>query len=151
MTPVYLRHPNATRQSLLMGVLALISGFLAIVGGFNNAGALRLLALVLIIPALLFAYLCLRTATLRVRLDDQGVWEPNPFRLSFVTPWTDIRQIRKSLSQGRVRFVGVQLVYNDGVERDITALMMQAGAAGSEDAVAAWVDAIREAKRAAKG
>jgi len=150
MTPVYLRHPNATRQSLVMGVLALISGFLAVVGWFNNTGSLRWMALALAIPALVFAYFFVRTATLRVRLDDEGVWEPNPFRLTFVTPWADIRQIRKSLSHGRVRFVGVQVVYNDGVERDITALMMQAGAAGSEDAVAAWVEAVREAKRAAK-
>ncbi|MGC4174592.1 hypothetical protein [Demequina sp.] len=146
MTPVTLRHPRATRQSLLMGALALITSFLALLGLVSYDGALKLFALVLAIPALFFGYMSIRTATLRVRLDADGVWEPNPFRLTYVTPWSDIRQVRKSLSQGRVRFVGVQMVYRDGVERDIVALKMQSGAAGSEDTVDGWVEAIRAAK-----
>jgi len=74
------------------------------------------------------------------------MWEPNPFRLTHVTPWSELSQIRKSLAKGRVRFVGVQVVYKDGEERDVLALKMQANAAGSEDTVDNWVEAIREAK-----
>lgn len=146
MTPVVLRHPRATRQSALMGVLAAITGLLALTGFGANDGWFKALALVLAIPALFFAYMCVRVATLRVRLDDAGMWEPNPFRLTHVTPWSDLSQIRKSLAKGRVRFVGVQIVYKDGEERDVLALKMQANAAGSEDTVDGWVDAIREAK-----
>jgi len=146
VTPVTLRHPKATRQSLLMGVLALITGYLGLAGLWNWNGAVKLLALILIIPGLFFAYMCARTATLRVRLDDQGIWEPNPFRLTYVTPWNEVSQVRKRLWKGRVHFVGVELVYKDGEERDIVALKMQANAAGSEDAVAGWVEAIRAAK-----
>lgn len=149
MTPVYLRHPNATRQSLVMGALALITGFLAVMGIATNQGGFKLFSLVLAIPAAFFAYMCARTATLRVRLDDEGLWEPNPFRLTYVTPWSDIRQVRSSLSTGRVRFLAVQVVYFDDEERDILALKMQAGAAGSEDTVAGWVEAVRAAKKAA--
>jgi hypothetical protein len=146
MTPSFLRHPKATQQSVLMGVLALITGSLALLGLANNPGAYKLFALVLAIPALLFTYLCVRTATLRVRLDDDGIWEPNPFRLNYVTPWGEISQIRKTTTQGRVQFVGVQIVYKDGEERDVLALKMQAKAAGSEDAVAGWVEEMRSAK-----
>ena len=146
MTPVTLRHPRATRQSLLMGVLALITGYLAFAGLVNWNGAVKLLALVLAVPGLFFAYMCARTATLRVRLDDQGMWEPNPFRLSYLTPWSEISQVRKRLSKGRVHFVGVEVVYKDGEEREVVALKMQANAAGSEDAVSGWVEAIRAAK-----
>jgi hypothetical protein len=146
MTPTLLRHPNATRQAILMGVLAAITGSLAIGGAIFNGGWFKALALVLAVPAILFAYLCVRTATLRVRLDADGLWEPNPFRLTYVTPWSDIGQIRKHLSKGRVHFVGVQIVYRDGEERDILALKMQANAAGSEDTVDRWVEAVRAAK-----
>lgn len=146
MTPVTLRHPRATRQSLLMGALALITGYLALAGFVNWNGAVKFLALVLAIPGVFFTYMCARTATLRVRLDDQGIWEPNPFRLTYVTPWPEVSQVRKRLEKGRVHFIGVQLVYKDGHERDIVALKTQANAAGSEDAVAGWVEAIRAAK-----
>jgi hypothetical protein len=149
MTPAYLRHPKATQQSLLMAALAIITGALTVLGLATYSGWLKALALVLAIPALFFAYMAIRTATLRVRLDDRGMWEPNPFRLTYVTPWSDISQIRKQLSKGRVRFVGVQLVYKGGAEREVVALKMQAGAAGSEDAVDAWVETIRAAKREA--
>jgi len=151
MTPLVLRHPNATRQSILMGILSFITGSLALIGLAGYSGWAKLFALVLAVPAVFFGYLCLRTATLRVRLDDAGVWEPDPFRLSYVTPWNEVSQFRKSLSAGRVRFVGVQVVYKDGEERDILALKMQANAAGSEDAVAAWVEALRAAKTEALG
>ena len=146
MTPVTLRHPRATRQSVLMGVLAFITGYLGLAGFVNWNGAVKLLSLVLLIPGLFFAYMCVRTATLRVRLDDEGIWEPNPFRLTYVTPWREVSQVRKRLSKGRVDFVGVEIVYKDGEERGIVALKMQAHAAGSEDAVAGWVEAIRAAK-----
>jgi len=132
-----------------MGVLSLMTGTLTLALLFLSPGWVKIFALVLALPAAFFGYMCLRTATLRVRLDYGGVWEPDPFRLTFVTPWHEIRQIRPSLSSGRVRFVGVELVYMDGAARDIVALKMQAGAAGSEDAVAAWVEAIRAAKREA--
>ncbi len=150
MTPVVLRHPNATRQSVLMGVIAVSTALMTVLLLVAGQGWLKAIALIMGIPAVFFTYMCMRTATLRVQLDDEGVWEPDPFRLTFVTPWDQIRQIRPSLSSGRVRFVGVQLVYMDGEERDIVALKMQAGAAGSEDAVATWVEAIRNAKRAAR-
>jgi len=149
MTPVVLRHPKATRQAVLMGVLSAITGLLALTGLGANDGWFKVLALVLAVPAVFFAYMCVRVATLRVRLDDSGLWEPNPFRLTYVTPWAELSQIRKSLAKGRVRFVGVQVVYKDGDERDVLALKMQAGAAGSEDTVDAWVEAIRAAKATA--
>jgi len=151
MTPLVLRHPNATRQSILMGILAFITGGLALIGLAGYAGWAKLFALVLAVPAVFFGYLCLRTATLRVRLDDAGVWEPDPFRLSYVTPWNEVSQFRKSLSTGRVRFVGVQVVYKDGEQRDILALKMQANAGGSEDTVADWIEALRAAKTEALG
>jgi hypothetical protein len=150
MTPGYLRHPKATRQSLLMGMLAIITGALAVGGATFNQGWFKLFALVLAIPAVFFAYLCVRTATLRVRLDEDGLWEPNPFRLNYVTPWSDISQVRKHLTKGRVHFLAVQIVYRDGEERDILALKMQANAAGSEDTVDGWVEAVRAAKAAAR-
>ena len=134
-----------------MGVLAVMTGTLTLALLVLSPGWVKLFAVVIGVPAVFFAYMCVRTATLRVRLDYGGVWEPDPFRLTFVTPWNEIRQIRPSLSSGRVRFVGVELVYADGVARDVVALKMQAGAAGSEDAVAAWVEAIRAAKREAAG
>lgn len=129
-----------------MGTLSAITGFLAVGGAVFNSGWFKALALILAIPAIVFAYLCVRTATLRVRLDADGLWEPDPFRLTYVTPWSDIAQIRKHLSKGRVDFVAVQLVYRDGEERDILALKMQANAAGSEDTVNRWVETVRAAK-----
>lgn len=150
MTPSYLRHPKATRQSLLMGMLAAITGFLALGGAVFNTGWFRLLALVLAVPAVLFAYLCVRTATLRVRVDAVGLWEPNPFRLTHLTPWRDVSQIRKHLIKNRVHFLAAQIVYRDGEERDILALTMQANAAGSEETVDGWVESLRAAKAAAR-
>ena len=132
-----------------MGVLALMLVPMTLVLLVLSPGWVKLFGLVLAVPAAFFAYMCVRTATLRVRLDADGLWEPDPFRLTYVTPWAEIRQIRPTLSNGRVRFVGVGIVYTDGEERDILALKMQAGAAGSEDAVAAWVEAVRAAKREA--
>lgn len=149
MTPVVLRHPRATRQSIAMGLIALLTGVLTLAMLAFSPGWIKAFALVLAVPTAFFGYMSVRTATLRVRLDDAGVWEPDPFRLTFVTPWREIRQIRASLSTGRLRFVGVELVYMDGEARDIVALKMQAGAAGSEDAVSAWVEAVRAAKREA--
>lgn len=146
MTPIYLRHPRATRQSIAMGALALITGFITLVGLFGYSGWGKLFALVVAVPAVFFTYMCARTATLRVRLDAEGIWEPNPFRLTYVTPWREVSQIRKSLSKGRLTFVGVQIVYKDGEERDVLALKMQANAAGSEDAVDGWVETLRAAK-----
>ena len=146
MTPIYLRHPRATTQALTMGALFVVTAALTVLGILTYAGWLKLLALILIVPAAFFGYMCARVSTLRVRLDSEGVWEPNPFRLTFVTPWTDISQIRKALSDGRVRFLGVEIVYKDGERRDIVALKLQAGAAGSEDAVTEWVETIRAAK-----
>ena len=150
MTPIYLRHPRATTQALAMGALFVISAALTILGVLTYSGWLKLLALALAVPAAFFGYMCTRVSTLRVRLDSEGVWEPNPFRLTFVTPWSDISQIRKSLSDGRVRFLGVERVYKDGERRDIVALKLQAGAGGSEDAVAQWVETIRAAKATAQ-
>jgi len=129
-----------------MGVLALITGFFALVGFANYPGLVKLAAIVLAVPAVFFSYMCLRTATLRVGMDEQGIWEPNPFRLKYLTPWGEVSQIRKGLTPGRVKFVGVQIVYKDGEERDILALKMQAKAGGSEDVVAAWVEDLRAAK-----
>jgi len=146
MTPTHLRHPRATQQSILMGVLAFISSFLTLLGLVVYPGWVKLFGLLLGVLAVFFIYMCVRTATLRVRVDDDGVWEPNPFRLTHVTRWTEISQIRKNLVPGRVSFVGVQIVYKDGEERDILALKMQAKAAGSEDAVAEWVETLRAAK-----
>lgn len=145
MTPVVLRHPRATPQALLMGGVALILTTLTLLA-LALPGWFKLLALVQGVLALIFTYLAVRTATLKVRLDHRGLWEPNPFRLTYVTPWTEISQIRKGVTKGRVTFVGVQIVYKDGEERDILALKMQAKAAGTEDTVDGWVDAIRAAK-----
>ena len=143
---IVLRHKDATRQAVLYGVFALVLP--AVVAGIvwlELPG--RYWSLVFVPIALFLAYSAVRLATLQVRLDERGVWEPNPFRLTYVTPWSDVKRVDKALKPGRVQFLTVRLTHGDGETHDVVALNMQARAAYAEPTVGGWVRSIREAKK----
>lgn len=144
--PLFLRHPNASRQAFIYCSFAgaLLGG--AIYGFIAISGWYRLMAIVLLLGGLLFGYAGVRIATLKVRIDERGVWEPDPFRLTYLTPWEDVRRAERVSTGARIPFVGVRIVHADRVKHDIEALKMQAGAAGAETTVEAWIDAINEAR-----
>jgi hypothetical protein len=143
---VVLRHKDASRQAVLYGIFALVLP--ALVAGIiwlELPG--RYWSLVFIPIALFLAYSAVRLATLQVRLDAQGIWEPNPFRLTYVTPWSDVKRVDKALGPGRVKFLTLRITHRDGDTHDVVALNMQAKAAYAEPTVEGWVQAIREAKK----
>ena len=143
---VVLRHKDANRQALLYGIFAVVLP--VIVAGIiwlELPG--RYWSLVFLPIALFLTYSAVRLATLKVRLDAQGVWEPNPFRLTHVTPWSDLKRVDKALTDGRVRFVQVRITHADGEAHDVVALSTQAKAAYAAPTVESWVQAIREAKK----
>ncbi|GIG53569.1 hypothetical protein [Demequina activiva] len=143
---VVLRHKDATRQSVLYGVFALLLP--AIVAGviwLEFPG--RYWSLIFLPIALFLGYSAARLATLQVRLDAQGIWEPNPFRLTYVTPWSDVKRVDKALKPGRVQFLTVRITHRDGDTHDVVALNMQARAAYAEPTVEGWVQSIRDAKK----
>lgn len=150
MDPVVLRHKDATRQAVLYSVFgAGVVGLMAVAFVADMNG--KWFMLILLPAALFLGYSALRLATLRVRLDERGVWEPNPFALTYVTPWSDVKRVRKRSQDGamRVRFIGVEIVHVDGDVHEVVALKMQAGAAYAEPTIEQWIWEIVEAKRAA--
>lgn len=148
MEPVVLRHKDATRQAWLYGVFAVgVATLMAVAFVADTTG--KWFILILLPVALFLGYSALRLATLRVRLDDRGVWEPDPFALTSVTPWNDVKRVRKTAQEGAmsVRFIGVEIVHADGEAHELVALKMQAGAAYAEPTIEKWIAAIVEAKR----
>ncbi|PKQ25887.1 MAG: hypothetical protein CVT64_07555 [Actinobacteria bacterium HGW-Actinobacteria-4] len=151
MEPVILRHRDAVRQSLTYAAFAIvvnaviITAFLLPMPGYW-------FTLVLLPVVVFLVYSSLRLATLKVRVDREGVWEPNPFRLTYVTPWEDIAHVRKRTSSGALhtQFVSVEIVHTDGDTHEVLALKMQGGAAYAEPTIEEWLDQIREAKKAAR-
>ena len=103
-------------------------------------------SLALLPIAAIAAYSAVRLATLQVRLDAAGVWEPDPFKLTYVTPWNDVARAQRTTSGGRIQFVGVSIVHADGESHEIEALKTQARAAYAEPAVEEWIDAIHDGK-----
>jgi hypothetical protein len=110
------------------------------------------LTLVLIPVALFLGYTSIRLATLQVRLDAQGIWEPDPFRLTYVTPWNDVTRVRRTSQPGamKTRFIGIEIVHADGDTHELLALKMQGGAAYAEPTVDDWIGQIREYRKAAR-
>lgn len=150
MPAVVLRHRDATRQSVLYGVFgAGVAGLMVFAFAASLTG--KWFMLILLPAAVFLGYSSVRLATLRVRLDEHGVWEPNPFALTYVTPWSDVQRVRKVTHQGamHLRFIGVEIVHADGDAHELAALKMQAGAVEAEPAIERWIAAILEAKRAA--
>lgn len=143
--PVVLRHKDASRQALLYGTFAAIAAA-AIVGTFAVGAPAKWWSLLMLPIALIAGYSAVRLATLQVRLDERGVWEPDPFRLTYVTPWADVRKAERSTSLGRIAFVGVSIVHADGEKHEIEALKVQSGAAYAEPMVEEWIAAIHAAK-----
>lgn len=150
MEPVTLRHKDAPRQSRLYGAFALLVTALIVVAFVLSLPG-KWWTLVLLPAVAFLTYSSVRLATLAVRLDSRGLWEPNPFRLTYVTPWSDVARVRKTSKDGamKTRFLGVQITHSDGAKHEVAALTMQARAAYAEPTVDEWIDAIREAKKAA--
>lgn len=145
--PVVLRHKDATRQAALYGTFAAIA--LAPVALTFAADAPAKWWSLLLLPVVAIAgYSAVRLATLKVRLDDEGVWEPDPFRLTYVTPWADVKRAERCVTSGRIAFVGVRIVHADGEKHEVEALKVQVGAAYSEGMVEEWVNAINAGREA---
>ncbi|WP_084106038.1 hypothetical protein [Demequina sp. NBRC 110056] len=143
--PVVLRHKDATRQAVLYGAFSAL--VVVVILGVMWLGAPgRWWTLVLAPVALFGAYSAVRLATLKVRLDERGIWEPNPFRLTYLTPWSDVRRMDPTTIDGRVRFATVRITHADGSSHDVAALHVQSGAAYAKPAVDGWVRAMRDAK-----
>lgn len=149
MEPVILRHKDAVRQAWTYAGFALLVNTV-IVAAFAVAMPGRWFTLVLLPVVSFLIYTSLRLATLKVRLDDDGVWEPDPFRLTYVTPWHDVSKVRKRTTSGvlHTQFVGVEIVHADGDTHEVLALKMQGGAAYAEPTVQRWIEQIRDAKKA---
>src|SRR5690606_21041257 len=75
--PVVLRHKDASRQSALYAVFALVA-LAPVVPLFLAGGTARWASIVLLPVVLVAGYAALRLATLKVRLDADGIWEPDP-------------------------------------------------------------------------
>lgn len=143
---VTLRHRDASRQALMYGIFAAtLLGVIALVIALELPG--RWWSLALLPLAVFGVYSATRLATLKVRLDPQGLWEPNPFRLTYVTPWSDLKRVDTAEKPGRVPFLTVRVTHADGDTHDVVALNVQAGAAYAEPALDGWVRAIRDAKK----
>lgn len=150
MEPVILRHRDSVRQSLTYAAFAvavnsvILTAFLLPMPG-------KWFTLALIPVVVFLTYSSIRLATLKVRVDAEGVWEPNPFRLTYVTPWEDIARVRKRTTSGALhtQFVGVEIVHADGDVHEVLALKMQGGAAYAEPTIEEWIGKIRDAKKAA--
>lgn len=142
-----LRHKDASRQAALYGVFAVVA-LIPIVVLFLTFAAARWWSLALLPVVLIAGYAGIRLATLKVRVDADGIWEPDPFRLTYVTPWSDVKRVERTVSNGRVRFVGVRIVHADGGKHDVEALKVQAGAAYAEPMVEEWIEAINAARDA---
>ena len=141
-----LRHRDATRQSRMYAIFGVI--VLAVIGGvfwLETPG--RFWSLLLLPVAAFAGYSATRMATLQVRLDPAGMWEPNPFRLTYVTPWSDLKRVDVAEKPGRVPFLTVRVTHADGDTHDVVALNVQAGGAYAQPAVDGWVQSIREAKK----
>src|SRR5690606_22422150 len=80
MEPVTLRHKDATRQAWLYGAFAALVVTLVVFAFVLPLPGKWLMLFLLPVGAFL-TYSAVRLATLQVRLDQRGVWEPNPFRL----------------------------------------------------------------------
>ncbi len=144
--PVFLRHRDATRQAityLVFGDLLLVFTVVAAVLFDGPGKALAIIPAVGMVP---FMYAGIRLLTLKVRIDEQGVWEPDPFRLTYVTPWSDLKRAERVSTGKRVALVGVRIVHANGETHNVEALMMQAGIASAEPIVEGWIKAINDAK-----
>lgn len=150
MEPVVLRHKDATRQAWLYLAFTVVVS-LVIVVAFTMPMPGKWYTLIFVPVILFLAYSTLRLATLKVRLDSEGIWEPNPFRLTYVTPWSDVARVRKTSELGamKTRFITIEVVHRDGESHEILALKMQGGAAYAEPQVEGWIDDIREYKKVA--
>ena len=143
--PVVLRHRDAKRQAAMYAACALVALAPAALAFFADAPA-KWWSLALLPVAAIAGYSAVRLATLQVRLDATGVWEPDPFKLTYVTPWSDVARAQRTTSGGRIQFVGVSIVHADGVSHEIEALKTQARAAYAEPAVDEWIDQIHRGK-----
>lgn len=141
--PVILRHKDASRQSALYGTFAGIA-LVPIIITFAADAPAKWWSLLLVPVVAIAGYSALRLATLKVRLDERGVWEPDPFRLTYVTPWSDVKRAERCVTTGRIAFVGVRIVHQDGEKHEVEALKVQVGAAYSEGMVEEWVNAINQ-------
>jgi hypothetical protein len=144
--PVILRHRDANRQSIIFVVFADLLLLMAIAGFFFLEGSAKAFAAIPLLGMLPFGYAAMRLFTLKVRVDETGVWEPDPFRLTYVTPWSDLTRAERVSSGKRIALVGVRIVHADGEKHEIEALKMQAGAAAAEPTVDGWIQAINDAK-----
>jgi hypothetical protein len=149
--PVILRHKDAIRQAWTYGAFAVVVNSI-VVSVFALSMPGKWFSLTLLPVGAFLVYSTIRLATLRVRLDSEGLWEPNPFQLTYVTPWDDISRVRKLTTAGALhtQFVSVEIVHVDGDTHEVIALKMQGGAAYAEPTVEKWINQIREAKKAAR-
>lgn len=147
--PIILRHKDATSQAKMYAGFAAVLWLIPV--AMIAAGAPSPLWYLLIhIPALLVTYWAVRLATLRVRLDERGIWEPNPFALTMHTPWSDVLRIRQGREDGAMglRFLTVDVVHLDGTYHQVVALNLQAGASYAQPTIKEWVQTFRDAKAA---
>ena len=142
---VVLRHRDAKRQSAMYGAFALFAAA-PVAWAFVADAPAKWWSLALLPVVAIAAYSAVRLATLQVRLDASGIWEPDPFRLTYVTPWSDVARAERVTSGGRIQFVGVSITHVAGHSHEIEALKTQARAAYAEPAVEGWIDQIHRAK-----
>jgi hypothetical protein len=145
--PVVLRHKDANRQAALYGTFAAVA-LAPIVLTFAVDAPAKWWSLLLLPVVAIAGYSALRLATLKVKLDAEGVWEPDPFRLTYVTPWADVKRAERCVTSGRIAFVGVRIVHADGEKHEVEALKVQVGAAYAEPMVEEWIEAINAARDA---
>ncbi len=143
---VILRHRDATRQAITYLVFGDLLLIFTVGAALLFDGTAKLFAAVPLLGMLPFMYAGIRLLTLKVRVDREGVWEPDPFRLTYVTPWSDIKRAERVSTGKRVAMVGVRIVHADGDTHNIEALTMQAGVAAAEPTVEGWIQAINDAK-----
>lgn len=146
--PVLIRQRGAKSQAIMFGSFAGVLWALTIYL-VATGGSARWWFIALSIPALVVTYATVRLLTLRVRLDHHGIWEPNPFRLTFHTPWEDVLRIRQGSQQGKmgVRFIQVEVVHQDKEYHEVVALTLQAAAADAPQRMTRWVEQFREAQQ----
>lgn len=144
--PVILRHRDATRQAITYLVFGDLLLIFTVAAALLFDGAAKAFAVVPLLGMLPFMYAGIRLLTLKVRVDQEGVWEPDPFRLTYVTPWSDIKRAERVSTGKRVAMVGVRIVHADGGTHNIEALTMQAGVAAAEPTVESWIQAINDAR-----
>lgn len=147
MEPVVLKPPGVVRQAAIYitGAVAVMV-VIAIAPLVPLPGAAWYLLLTPVAIGLLLV--ASRLLTLKVRLDERGIWEVRALRANRLTPWSQVRAIRRYSERGvgGLVFIGVEMMVANRATRRIHALQVQSTIPDAEQLVAGWLDTIRRAK-----